>query len=309
MNTFVLSKNIFNWSFDNPDKSNTNMIALYFFLIDINNRLGWVGSFGITAKECMSAIGIKSHNTYKKALDELIQNNFVLIVKQSTNQYTANIISLVNIKDINKSTLDSAISNFNEPTRKQQESNKKAHDEPTRKQQESTEHIHKTDILLNYETINTSPETSVSESPKKIKSDFTFKEFKTELLKTDEEKELYNIAHGFYQLFEKNLIEANAPLTNIKKSKVYKSMTDVKHMIEIDKISTQSLRDAYKFLQINDFWKKNVLSTNSLRKHFTKIALEISKNQKHEENRRTHKGATLDEIQSILQQQFGHLPN
>ncbi len=54
--------------FNNPEKANPNLAALYLFLVDLNNRLGWKEKFTITSKECMEATGMKSYNTYKKLL-------------------------------------------------------------------------------------------------------------------------------------------------------------------------------------------------------------------------------------------------
>jgi len=88
-NGYNLSRAMFDWSFDNIGKSNPTMIALYFFLIEVNNRLGWCENFGITAKECMHAIGVSSYNTYKKSFDTLVELEFVKIVKPSINQYQA----------------------------------------------------------------------------------------------------------------------------------------------------------------------------------------------------------------------------
>lgn len=70
------------------------MVALYFFIVEVNNRLGWKKEFGITPRECMDALNIGSYNTYKKNFDKLIEYGFIEIVKKSTNQYQSNIIAL-----------------------------------------------------------------------------------------------------------------------------------------------------------------------------------------------------------------------
>jgi hypothetical protein len=75
------------------------------FLVEINNRLGWVDKFSITAKECMTAINVHSYNTYKKNFDLLVSEGFILIIKQSTNQYQCNVVAISNFdKPNNKAT-------------------------------------------------------------------------------------------------------------------------------------------------------------------------------------------------------------
>ena len=110
MDGYTLSRNYFDWSFENPSKNNPTMTALYFFIIEIANRMGWKKEFSITPRECMEAIGINSYNTYKKNFDSLIENGFIQITKKSTNQYQANIIALSkNDKALDKA-LDFALS-------------------------------------------------------------------------------------------------------------------------------------------------------------------------------------------------------
>jgi len=41
LNGYDLSRNLFDWSYEKPEKINTNHIALYFFIIEHCNRLGW----------------------------------------------------------------------------------------------------------------------------------------------------------------------------------------------------------------------------------------------------------------------------
>lgn len=94
-NGYELSRQWFDWSFENPDKATANHCALYMWLIEINNRLGWVDKFQITSTECMQGMCCKSYKTYKKCFDDLVEWNFVTITTQSKNQYQCNIIALV----------------------------------------------------------------------------------------------------------------------------------------------------------------------------------------------------------------------
>lgn len=87
-------RNWFNWCFDNPDIINPNHTALYMFCIEHNNRMGWKTKYGLPTTMAMEAIGIKSYNTYKKTLDDLIKFGFIKLIESSKNQYSSNIIAL-----------------------------------------------------------------------------------------------------------------------------------------------------------------------------------------------------------------------
>jgi hypothetical protein len=114
-NLFNISREYFNWCFDNPEKVRAAHTAIYFFALDLNNRLGWKEKFGLPTTNAMEATGIKSKNTFYNAFNELIEWGFIEIIKKSKNQNTANIVripaalkfkSATNTAD--KSALDSA---------------------------------------------------------------------------------------------------------------------------------------------------------------------------------------------------------
>lgn len=109
MNGYELSRIWFDWCFINPDKISPNHSALYFFCIEHCNRLGWKDKFGLPTTMAMEALGIKSYNTYKKTLTDLVDFGFIKMVQISKNQYSANIVALSNFnKAINKA-LDKAM--------------------------------------------------------------------------------------------------------------------------------------------------------------------------------------------------------
>jgi len=108
-NGYTLSRQWFDWSFENPDKATSNHCALYMWLVEINNRLGWVDKFQITSTECMQGMCCKSYKTYKKCLDDLIEWGFVLVVLSSKNQYQCNIIALVKNTKANTKALTKAM--------------------------------------------------------------------------------------------------------------------------------------------------------------------------------------------------------
>ena len=96
MNGYELSRNWFDFCFDNPDKVKPNHTALYFFTVEHCNRLGWKPKFGLPTEMAKEAIGIKSYNTYKATLNDLIDFGFIIMIERSKNQYSANIIALSN---------------------------------------------------------------------------------------------------------------------------------------------------------------------------------------------------------------------
>lgn len=109
MNGYELSRNWFDWSFENTDLVSPTHTAIYFFSIDHCNRLGWKEKFGLPTHYAMEAIGIKKVQTFTKHLDDLVQWGFIEMVQKSKNQYTANIITLKNAMPKNGKALDKAM--------------------------------------------------------------------------------------------------------------------------------------------------------------------------------------------------------
>jgi len=108
VNGYSLSRNWFNFCFANPEKIKPRHTALYFFAIEHCNRLGWKEKYNLPAGMTMESIGISSYNTYSATLRDLIEWKFIIMVKKSKNQYSANTISLAHYKSHSKS-LDHAI--------------------------------------------------------------------------------------------------------------------------------------------------------------------------------------------------------
>jgi len=109
MTGYELSRYFYDWSFENPEKVNPNHAAIYFFAIEQCNRLGWVPVFALPSSMAMAATGIKSYNTYIKALHELIDFGFISMVQKSKNQFTANFIALSKIDKALDKALDKAM--------------------------------------------------------------------------------------------------------------------------------------------------------------------------------------------------------
>ena len=94
LNSYDLSRDFFDWSFSNPEKVRPNHIALYFFIIEHCNRLGWKEKFGLPTSMAKEAIGIRSYNTYIQTLNELSEWGFIYLHERSKNQYSSNIIAI-----------------------------------------------------------------------------------------------------------------------------------------------------------------------------------------------------------------------
>jgi len=116
MNGYELSRNWFNWCFDNPEKIKPNHTALYFYAIEHCNRLGWKEKFGLPTSMAKEAIGIRSYNTYINTLNELVDWGFLTMVEKSKNQHSSNIVALSKFDKANNTALDKALINQEEST-------------------------------------------------------------------------------------------------------------------------------------------------------------------------------------------------
>ncbi len=122
MNGYELTRTYFNFAYENPEKVRPNHAALYFHIIDQANRFGWKDKFSLPSSLAMEAIGIKSHNTYIKTLRDLIDWGFIVMIEESKNQYTANIIALSKFNKAQYKALDEANSLVNQNLTKHSES-------------------------------------------------------------------------------------------------------------------------------------------------------------------------------------------
>lgn len=109
MNSYELSRNYFDWCFENPEKITPSHTAIYFFAIEHCNRLGWKEKFGLPSQMVMDAIGIKNWRTYIKAFNDLTEWGFFELVEKSKNQYSSNIIAIVKNTKANTKALDKAM--------------------------------------------------------------------------------------------------------------------------------------------------------------------------------------------------------
>lgn len=94
MNSYELSRIWFDFCFENPEKIKPNHTALYFFIIEHCNRLGWKEKFGLPMEMAKEAIGISNYRTYSKTFEDLVEWGFIIVHQKSKNQYSANIIAI-----------------------------------------------------------------------------------------------------------------------------------------------------------------------------------------------------------------------
>ncbi len=106
---YNLSRQWFDWCFENPEKVKPNHIALYFFIIEHCNRMGWKRKFGLPTTMAKDAIGIRSYHTYINTLNDLIEWGFIILVEKSTNQYSSNIVALANFDKAHSKAYDKAL--------------------------------------------------------------------------------------------------------------------------------------------------------------------------------------------------------
>lgn len=110
-NGYALSRQWFDYAFENPDMVTPNHHALYFWAIELCNRLAWKDKFGLPTTYSMEALGIKSYKTYKKTLDDLIKWGFIKLIQKARNNHTSNIIELVKFTNSHAKSMPSQVPN------------------------------------------------------------------------------------------------------------------------------------------------------------------------------------------------------
>lgn len=93
MNGYDLSRRWFDFAFENRD-CKVQHTALYMWIIELSNRLGWKSEFGLPTNATMEGLGIGNRGTYARTLGDLAEWKFIEIVQESKNQYQACIIKL-----------------------------------------------------------------------------------------------------------------------------------------------------------------------------------------------------------------------
>jgi hypothetical protein len=245
---------------------------MYFFLIDKWNRLGQLDKFGLPTDMTMQALGISSYNTYKKALQDLVDFGFVKIISESKNQYQSRVVALSKIDKATDKALDKATI--------------KASDEATDKATDTIiEQITTEQITTEQQTIDVPTKVETPPKKKVLFTECSMLDFEPH------EQKAFEIAKFFWQLFGANLKEIGAPLANIKKSNAKEWTRQISLMLKNKEATIDQLREVYDFLKVDEFWKPNVQSVPKLREKFTTIYSQ-SKKPKNESNSKGTGGAS-----------------
>lgn len=112
MNGYNLTHRFFDWAFSHREDFKPTVSALYFYLIEICNKLGWKQEFSISSKECMEGMGVSGYNTYKQAFDTLCKHGFIKVIKKGCNSYQANIITLLNFDRVTDEVTNKATTEY-----------------------------------------------------------------------------------------------------------------------------------------------------------------------------------------------------
>jgi hypothetical protein len=114
INGYGLSRDWFDFCFENPDLISPTHTAMYFFIIEHCNRLGWKEKFGLPMEMTKEAIGIKNYRTFSKTFNDLVDWGFINIIQKSKNQYSSNIIAIVKNTKANTKALSKAMQNHSQ---------------------------------------------------------------------------------------------------------------------------------------------------------------------------------------------------
>ena len=92
INGYKLTKKWFEFIAEQDDNKPIDT-ALFWFIVELSNKLNWKKEFSLPTYDTMEVLGISDYRTYKKALDKLINYGFINMIQKSKNQYTANKIA------------------------------------------------------------------------------------------------------------------------------------------------------------------------------------------------------------------------
>jgi len=109
MDYFKLTRAFWDFAFENPEKIKPNHCALYLFIVEHCNRLGWKHKFGLPTTMAKDAIGIRSYNTYIVTLNDLVDFGLIELIEKSKNQYSSNIVAISNFNKALDKALDKAL--------------------------------------------------------------------------------------------------------------------------------------------------------------------------------------------------------
>jgi hypothetical protein len=257
MDSFTLSRNWFNFSFENPELINPTHTAILFFAIEHCNRLGGKEKFGFPTQMTMDAIGIKKHHTYIKYFNDLVDWGFIKLIQKSTNQYSANIISLIYAMPEKGKALDKALAKHGA---------KQSHSMGQSNGQSKVS----IDKQLNNETIK-------QDSPAK-KPDTTPNIFLRDFQVTEQTDLPEKTMISFWKLFRENMAVFDLKQPSIENAKINAWLPPVKKLLST--YTKKDLLDVYWYLKDSPIvpdkfsWRKQIRSTSKLAEKFEVLLLD-----------------------------------
>jgi hypothetical protein len=110
LNGYQLSRKWFDFAFEKKE-AKVQHTALYLWLVELNNRLGWKEEFQLPTLDTMEGLSIGNKSTYLSTLKDLADWKFVEIVKESKNQYQATVVKLCRSESVTAgaTALDTAL--------------------------------------------------------------------------------------------------------------------------------------------------------------------------------------------------------
>lgn len=109
MNGYDLTRNWYNFKFENPDKVRHIHSDMYFYIVDLWNRLGQTKKIGLPTSITMQSMRIGSYNTYKNVVQDLIDFGFITLISDAKNQYQSKVIALSKNDKASDEALDKAL--------------------------------------------------------------------------------------------------------------------------------------------------------------------------------------------------------
>lgn len=108
MDWYTLSRQWFDFAFENPEKIKSEHAAIYFLACEQWNRFWQKEKFGFPSYFSMEVSWIKNHKTYQKYFKDLVQWGFIKVIQESKNQHSSCIIALVKNDEALTKALDKA---------------------------------------------------------------------------------------------------------------------------------------------------------------------------------------------------------
>jgi len=277
MNIYDIIKSWYEFKAENS-KITGNHTDLFFYILDLNNRLAWKEVFGLPSIETSQFLGI-GYNTFRKIFDDLIDLGIIKLIKKAANQYTANQIS---IEPLCQKLL------------KQPKSTYKAFVKAQQKQVNSTCNI---DIQYYNKTI--------------LQLDILKAE--NEILKNKIKELELNQEASKVSIYSNEVTELNEWSKEFFHEKFIgeNSLDSFDKLIRIDNYSANEIKAAITWARNDDFWTSNFLSPLKLRnkdKNGVKyIDIFLAKNLKNGKNRPSNKEAcTQQQLAEVIIAEFGN---